>query len=112
MPPEASVKGETEVLCSSTVGDRMTGHGESPRRDNTGAGEEYNLCLGRVKGKAAPRSPGHETINGTLGTVGSFPPLRMAQSSANATPRVSSVLIRRTASSKARDQKLAEQTPP
>ena len=116
VPPEASIKGEAEVLCGSTVGDRVTGHGESPLGDNTSSGEEHDLCLGRIEGKTASRSPVHEAVTAhwtrETSRAGSAPPLRMAQSSANATPRVPSALIRRTASSKARDQKLAEQTPP
>ena len=34
--------------------------------DDAGAGEEHNLCLGRVEGEAALRPPGHETVNSPM----------------------------------------------
>ena len=66
VPPHPSVQGKTKVLSSGVIRDRIAGHGESPWRDDAGAGEEHNMCLGRVEGEAALRPPGHKTVNSPL----------------------------------------------
>ena len=68
--------------------------------------------------KTSPQDEPHSTRRSTVcwtcrrRTSGSGPPLRTAQPSAKAMPRVGPSLMSWTAWSKARDQKVAEQTPP
>ena len=50
------------------VGDGVSSHGNGPRRDNPGAGEEDNLCLDRVERKATFRSPRDQPIHSALNT--------------------------------------------
>ena len=93
----------------------MSRHGNGPRRDSPGPGEEDDLCLNRVESKATVRSPRDQPIHSALNTgdqqrrIGA--PTEHRAVVRKATPRVSS-LMRRTTSSKARDQKVAEQMPP
>ena len=116
MPPQAPVECQAQVFGRKTVGHGLARDSEWSGGKSPCPGEEDNLCFGRIKDKATVRAPGHKAIDCKLyllrRTAGSEPLLRMAQSSAKATPRVGPSLISWTAWSKARDQKVAKQTPP
>ena len=66
VPPQSSIQGESKVLGSGAVGDRMACHSNSPWGDSAGAGEENDLSLGGVEGEATVGPPLHQTVHSTL----------------------------------------------
>ena len=66
MPPKSPIQRKPKVLGRVAVRDRMACHGKSSWGDGAGTGEEDDLGFGRVKGKAAGRSPLYQAVHSTL----------------------------------------------